>query len=283
MTLASVYILRTDMAGLVLGIFAIITSASVAIGTVYLAIRTSAMAKETRKDVEVARSLAEEARVANQLAREQVQASERTLSATIRPWLVAGEDREGKNPDDGYLESFSPVSISRVNEATPIFVSLRVRNVGPGMALFDSRHSYLFGRGQINHLNELCRFGNLFTDSPVIPPGDEALIWGAVSVSSALWSEISRETFCFPRTTDGSPVPPGEFALELAYTDAEGGSPTICRISVLVHAGFECRAHRIDYFEAGLEDPSVTVRVGGPDLVGRAIPDFPARTSDDEA
>jgi hypothetical protein len=246
--LAVTYVLRTDAIGEWLSIVAIVVSASVAIATFKMASKTREMAQATENELDI--------------GRRQAVASEKAVAAATRPWIVPGEDR-GMDEEDPDLNS-PAVRLGGWDVDFPVYVWVRLTNVGPGLALIDSSNSWVNGRGQLSAPDAIERYANVFTDTPVVPSGGEFTMMGKIRASSANWSNIDRQRFAYPPNPSGGYGTTGEFVTEVSYTDAASENEVTAKIHVLVDYAFRCRVFRVDYFRRDATESFVSTNVGLP-------------------
>ena len=242
------FTLHTDIFSTVIGVFTVIA-------TIILAVYTAMMAKRTRQ-------LAEETKDMVTHSERQAAAAEGALLAATRPWLVTSKSVAIEQPSPDLV--IPSVKVESAGSQFPIYLSARFTNVGQGLALIDTSNSWLCARGQTNNPDEFLPYANLFTDSPVLPSGEELVVECQVRKTAAQWNEITLEKFCFPRTLGGGNVAPGEFLIKIAYTDAAGKNPVRAEVRVLVRDTFECEPHLISYFNGREVEPFSQVRVGLP-------------------
>ncbi len=197
-------------------------------------------------------------------ARDAVAVAEKAVVATTRPWIMSGEDFYTDEPDPSLTNPAVIVYFSGLTDF-PVSVRIRLKNVGPGLALVKPSDSWICGYGQLENRDLTLPYANIFTDTPVVPSGVEFQMYGRISSSSAKWSDIKPETFCFQSTPSGSISPKkGNFVIEVAYTDAGGEDEVKAKIHVLVRRPFQCSVFQIEYFRGASTEPFVSTRVGMP-------------------
>ena len=255
--LASTFELHTDRVGTWLAIVAIVATFAVASATLWMAKKTKDLAKDSRGQIEIGRQQLD-------AAREAVAVAEKAVVATTRPWIMSGEDLCMDEADPS-LNDPAVIVFSSGSVDYPISVRIRLKNVGPGLALIKLSDSWICGYGQLENRDLTLPYANIFTDTPVVPSGAEFQMNGRIFASSAKWSNIKPETFCFQSTSSGSLVSKkGNFVVEVGYTDAGGEDEVKAKIHVLVHRPLQCSVFQIDYFRGDAADPFVSTRVGMP-------------------
>lgn len=246
---AATFVLRTESLGTWLAVLGILASAGVAVATFLMAMKTRDLARDAQTEIEI--------------GRRQATAAEKALVAATRPWIVSGEDRDTEEPDPSLVDPAVIIYPSGFPEF-PIFVRVRLKNVGPGLALIKSYNSWFSGYGQLATPNQIQRYNNLFTQTPVVPSGAEFEMMGRIIATATDWSNATVQTVCFQTVPGGGYSPVGGFMLEVAYTDAGGDDEVTAKIHVQVSHGRECRVHRIDYHHEDSPEPFVSTRVGLP-------------------
>jgi len=221
----------------------------VAGATLFLALGTFWMAKETRKVGGQTRAEAKAVADEVQVAREQVEASnlqakaaQATLAASIQPWLTKALDRQVHA--DGSVGVAQQIVGVRGPE---IVISCLLRNVGNGLALLAEAHL----RGRSQGTSELIRHPYFaFFTVPVLQPGEETAVvfhWPPRGQDpERVFAEIS-----------GRPGIWGEFFVDVLYTDASGGQATwaIVHVTPTSAAADNWVIHTIDYRRDEEETP----------------------------
>jgi hypothetical protein len=172
-----------------------IASRAVALATLVLAAVTIYMARETKRVAQATEDEAE--KVANQASstKEQASISAASLRASIRPWLTKSESAQAAHVE--------------VQSTNHLVVSLRILNVGPGVALIPPDGCIIEGGG-VQPGSIVRREGQV--DKPVLSRGRDATV--AFDVEG---KDIEVERFL------DQPDTKGQFRVSITYTDANGG------------------------------------------------------------
>jgi hypothetical protein len=239
-------------------------TAAMAIATFLLALKTRTVAAETRQVAKATQ--AEAAAVEKQTAHveEQIQISADALRSSIQPWLTVDVDHLEQAGAGPFQWMDMACTIADLKDAQGVGVTLRVVNVGPGLALIQSELSHVVGYGQVNSPDELRPFTYVFTNVPVIPPATGATLEAEVRRTSAEWIDIDRDKLTRTSRMTSIAGGKGDFQFEIAYTDAGGKNLTYARFKVVVDEKFSCRVFEIDYRDATDALPHASVRVGVP-------------------
>jgi hypothetical protein len=136
-----------------------IASRAVALATLVLAAVTIYMARETKRVAQATEDEAE--KVANQASstKEQASISAASLRASIRPWLTKSESAQAAHVE--------------VQSTNHLVVSLRILNVGPGIALIPPDGCIIEGGG-VQPGSIVRREGQV--DKPVLSRGRDATV-----------------------------------------------------------------------------------------------------------
>jgi hypothetical protein len=197
-----------------------------AVGTFVLALATRRLAVSTDKEV---KAVGDELDLSRQTlaavqeqaaaARDEVETSRLAAEATIRPVLVGARTAKAVRPDIGDVQTaYEPVAWPGTNEtrnipigtatawedANTIYISVPLRNVGPGVALLRA-NALTLGDHRVSGVPSLG----------VVGPG-----------------ETTRVQFNVARADDRSVAlteQSGSFSIEVAYTDAAGGQMSLTR------------------------------------------------------
>jgi hypothetical protein len=205
-----------------------IASAGVAFATGYLAWKTRGMARETQRMAAAteteAQKVADQARATERQAR----ISAAALSASIRPWLTMGTINV-------------PVTVD-VDSEQSLRVLIRVRNVGPGLAMILPDGCTIRGGGR-EPGTTLTRPG--YTDSPVLPPMHEA--WVEFNVEG---SDVEKDHFL------GKTESFGQVTVSILYFDADikGGRRADFRIAATDAMARQWIFNEVDYVQPLAED-----------------------------
>ena len=238
---AATFVLKTDSLGVRLAVLGIIASFAVAGATLWMAKKTKDLAVDAAAELETGRRQA--------------------AAASTRPWIV---------PND--LSAVEIRSIPR-DTVNSVFVEARLKNVGPGLALIKSADSWICGYGHLNDSNTINQYSNVFTETPIVPSGDEFVMSGTVRHSSANWSGATPESIGFQKTPDGGYPQTGEYVVEVAYTDAAGEDEVVAKVRVIIEklhtdsggwTTYSSRVHRVDYFRGEDQDPFLSTKIGSP-------------------
>jgi len=152
------------------------------------------------------------------------QASERALSAAIRPVLVASKLQDPFEKV-GFMDRrwFKVEGGRAVAEATDdaIYLVMSVRNVGPGLAVLDRWHLLIDRSAERDHppLEEFRRL----TRDIYVPPGDIGFWQGAIREADDPMFAATKAAIA-----DGTPL-----TIDVLYADHEGGQRTITRFGLL--------------------------------------------------
>jgi hypothetical protein len=250
------FTLQTDALGVWIAIAGIAASFAVAGATLWMAAKTRELSKNAKKEIEV--------------SNEQASAARDAVTAVTRPWIVIGD---GGDSHSGTSLVHRAVQVGfQGNTDWPVNFHVWLKNVGPGLALIDPGKCWVHGYGQLNDRNELRPFTNIFTNTPVVPTGADFEMTGRIMTSSANWSGISVEAFCFPSTPQGGRAEIGAVRLDIAYTDVAGKNLVVASIQVVVSSldgggpnHVSCRVHRVDYLNGEPLEQFSTTRVGPPE------------------
>ena len=250
------FTLHTDTLGVCIAVAGIVASFAVAGATLWMAAKTRELSVNAKREISV--------------SMEQAAAARDAVTAVTRPWIVIGPG--GGNSMGGDL-SFRAVQLGPGSDGEwPVNLQVWLKNVGPGLALVDPEQSWLYGYGQLGAPNEIRRFTNIFTDTPVVPTGTEFEVKGRVRASSAEWSNVSVDAFCFPSTPQGGRTQNGSVMLEIAYTDVAGKNLVVARIHAVAKSlvngppnRVSCRVYRVDYLSGEPLEQFSTTRVGSPE------------------
>jgi|SRR5665213_9616 len=262
MIASAVFILHSDSITVIIGIVTFLATGLLAYFTMRNAAETKSLAQETKDEIEVSQKSADASVSAAEAARRQADVSEKSFASLIRPWLTSDVDWIDEFYKPGATEPYA-FSVERARDEFSVYVRARLNNVGPGLALIDTSKSWVSGYGHLEDKMRIQPFVNIFTDTPVVPSGSTFRIEGLIRPSSASWTELTPESFCFPPTLGGL-SPSGEFHLDVAYTDAAGLNEITASFRIVVDAKFTCRVYRIAYFANGTDQPFSTVTVGLP-------------------
>jgi hypothetical protein len=151
-------------------------------------------------------------------------ASERSLSAAIRPVLVSSKLQDPFEKVGFMDERWFKVEGGRaIAEATDdaIYLAMSVRNVGPGLAVLDRWHLAIDRVRESDHppLEEFRRL----TRDIYIAPGDIGFWQGAIrETTDPMFAETRRAI------AEGLPL-----TVDVLYADHEGGQRTITRFGLL--------------------------------------------------
>jgi hypothetical protein len=199
-----------------------VTSGGVALATGVLAWKTRNMAKETARMAQATETEAE--KVADQVAatRKQVRISSAALRVSTRPWLTKGTERD-------------PAAVVQLMSAQDIAVQIRVRNVGPGLAVILPEGCEVRGGGK-QPGTKLTRRG--YAGTPVLPPNDET--WVSFRVQG---SDVEADYFL------GKTESFGQITVSVLYFDADlgGGKRADFRIAATDAGGSEWIFNEVDY------------------------------------
>lgn len=255
---STTFVLHADTVTVVLGICTFVATAALAAFTLNTALTTKRLAKATENEIQVATDAARAATMTAEAGQRQADVSEKSFASLIRPWLTITSDRTESLP-----LSDPAVYVDNAREPYSVYIAARLMNVGPGLALVNATSSWVSGYGHANDSMHAQRFANLFTSTPVVPSNTEFLVEALISPSSARWSELTTEKFCFPRSPAGL-SDSGDFLLEVSCTDATGLNETRAAFHVVVDGYFQCRVFKIEYFALESTVPFATVIVGLP-------------------
>jgi hypothetical protein len=199
-----------------------LTTLAVAIATGWLAWNTRNLASETTRMAKATENEAEE-------VAKQARTSSAALRAATRPWLSIG------------IEGGEPAQILEDSEQH-IVVNLKVRNLGPGLALIPPEGCTISGPGRESR-ETVTRRG--FATTPVLPPNEET--WLTLRVEG---SDIDAKHFL--RKMDSF----GQATITVLYFDSDMGSGRQAefRIAALSASGTPWRLYEIEYFAPIADD-----------------------------
>ena len=152
------------------------------------------------------------------------QASERALSAAIRPVLVNSKLQDPMEKV-GFMDQrwFKVEGGRAIAEATDdaIYLVMSVRNVGPGLAVLDRWHLKIDRATEPDHPPH-DEFRRLTRDI-YVPPGDVGFWQGAIR-------EVDDPMFAVTKAAiaEGTPL-----TVDVLYADHEGGQRTITRFGLI--------------------------------------------------
>ena|ERR1700677_2440527 len=139
--LASTFLLHTDRVGTWLAIIAIVATFGVASATLWMAKKTKDLAMVSKGQIEIGKQQVD-------AARDAVAVAEKAVVATTRPWIMSGEDFYMDEPDPSLASPAVVVYFSGLSDF-PVSVRIRLKNVGPGLALIKPSDSWICGYGQL--------------------------------------------------------------------------------------------------------------------------------------
>jgi hypothetical protein len=187
----------------------------------------------------------------------QVELTRQSLEASFLPWLTLGTDEQVVRLTEvagGTFTSLVPDLV--VNDmADPFQVSIRLRNVGTGLAVIDATTSVLVGwKDPRSGEHEMMNFNRAQVGDPIIPPGAQARI--NFSVPLARWNTDVR-------TLTNQMNSEGEFALDVVYSDTAGRQTARLRIRLAyMAASSRWVPFELNYFRPpDAASPSPSVRV----------------------
>jgi hypothetical protein len=130
-------------------------ASSVAGATLWMALKTRELSRNAKAEIDV--------------SIEQASAARDAVTAVTRPWIVISDG--GTMPMGDSLANRAVHVNFRGNVEWPVNVHVRLKNVGPGLAVIVPTKSWAYGYGQLEGGNEIRPFTNIVTDTPVVPTG----------------------------------------------------------------------------------------------------------------
>ena len=166
--------------------------------------------------------------------------------AAPRTFMIAGRNYSGGAP---------PVIVGPVNDT--MVVSVRIRNVGVGLAIIDPRQSHVLGWPDLSsfHPDVMMNFTTGSIENAVLPPGEQARLEFVVDLRKwrTTWDVITGKA-------QGGVVA-ARLACDVAYTDAMVAEVTVAHIAVMEDEPGRWFAYQVDYFRPpGVPDPFVSSR-----------------------
>ena len=176
-----------------------------AVGTIGLAIFTARMAKRTHDLGKEAKRQGDASDKLVKAASKQLEITRLAFQASIRPWLIAPrnahvEDRPGsKGSPEG------------------VYVTVRLKNVGSGLAIIRSSECKIFGRDGQN--SDWREFTTGATENPVVAPKEDGAVEFVIVKNSGGWTNIDVKAFTGQRigTMQGTD---GQFFADVVYGDS---------------------------------------------------------------
>ncbi len=237
----------------------------VALATVLLAAATFYMAKKTRDMARSANLEAEQTRRMGESAERQAKAvsdqavaavqqavaSAELVQASIRPWVTAVPYSQRGSPNE--LPQL-PGHISLSEDDRFIYLSVPLRNIGNGLALFVPSECYV--RGRIEPRSDPVRLVSGRPSIAVLGLDEITRLRFRIAKTSGAWSQLSVDRFA---GREGGIH--GEFFVEVKYTDAAGRQPTWATVHVADASDRKnaWRVNRIEYRTDRLEAAPIAV------------------------
>jgi hypothetical protein len=229
-----------------------ISAVLVGIGALATAVMAYATFRVASKTEEMASAATKEAK-----------AVEDQLRASVQPWLTWEPEYAvnvdfGANPDpigDYPTSSGTYPSVDLRERPDELAGYIILRNVGNGLALIDTRNSWVIG--EHDDYTEDRQYVTLQTKSPVVAVGTDTILTFHIPKTSSVWSQLDLGTFTRRRNSTG------HFRIEVVYKDAVQGNSNTAKIKISspeVTSDW-WTVHQIDYMSRNNdEEHGVSVR-----------------------
>lgn len=216
-----------------------LANVAVAAMTLYLALKTRALAKESKA---IAVATSDEARTVRQ-----------SLETSIRPWLTRPAVPLGSHYGAPMIPAEHFVTVNQSDDV--LRVVMYMRNVGNGIALIEAGDDFRI-EGRDREGNPVSRAG--FAEAAALPPDESTRMTFVIQ-------RVHLTHFLSMHRNDG------EFWVWVPYTDTSGGQATLARAHVTrVKASGKWTFHQIHYYRLAEEEPFAQITfdaatIGGPE------------------